>query len=161
LIAPVYDATPPLVEHLAVTQALVGTPIRITATITDPSGVEYVALWFREVGIDAFQAIPMRPDGGDVYAAEIPAQSRPGTVEYHILAVDRWQNLGREPAISEHAIGVGLASPLSGLPIALLAVLIGVSTAVSVVLVLFVLARRRRRFGEKATNPPEPKAPPP
>src|SRR2546428_12501329 len=57
----------------------------------------------------------MRPQGGDVYRADIPPQNRPGTVLYHILANDRWGNNVRDPSSAEHQVQVhSISEPIGG-----------------------------------------------
>src|SRR2546428_3644982 len=57
----------------------------------------------------------MRPQGGDVYRADIPPQNRPGTVLYHILANDRWGNNVRDPSSAEYQVQVhSISEPIGG-----------------------------------------------
>src|SRR5207245_5665364 len=66
LIHPVFDASPPTVVQVLATDGYVGESITVSAEITDPSGVTYAALWLQGIGLDHFDAVPMRPQGGNV-----------------------------------------------------------------------------------------------
>src|SRR2546425_305152 len=115
LMHPVFDASPPTVGQVLATDGYVGESIAVSAVVTDPSGVKYVALWLQGVGLDHFDAVPMRPQGGDVYRADIPPQNRPGTVLYHILANDRWGNNVRDPSSAEYQVQVhSISEPIGG-----------------------------------------------
>src|SRR5256885_736707 len=117
LMHPVFDASPPTVGQVLATDGYVGESITVSATVTDPSGVTYVALWLQGVGLDHFDAVPMRPQSGDVYRADIPPQYRPGTVLYHILANDRWGNEVRDPSSGDYQVQVhSISEPIGGGP---------------------------------------------
>src|SRR2546428_4010693 len=117
LMHPVFDASPPTVGQVLATDGYVGESITVSATVTDPSGVTYVALWLQGVGLDHFDAVPMRPQGGDAFRADIPPQYRPGTVLYHILANDRWGNEVRDPSSGEFQVQVhSISEPIGGGP---------------------------------------------
>src|SRR3989454_26229 len=79
-----------------------------------PRGVTYVALWLQGIGLDHFDAVPMRPQGGNLYRADIPPQNRPGTVLYHVLANDRWGNEVRDPSSGEYQVQVHSISEPTG-----------------------------------------------
>src|SRR5437879_5684475 len=111
---PVFDASPPTVGQVLAGDGYVGESITVSAEITDPSGVTYVALWLQGIGLDRFDAVPMRPQGGDVYRADIPPQYRPGTVLYHVLANDRWGNEVRAPSSGEYQVQVHSISESTG-----------------------------------------------
>src|SRR3989449_5791218 len=114
---PVFGASPPTVGQVLATDGYVGESITVSATVTDPSGVTYVALWLQGVGLDHFDAVPMRPQGGDAFRADIPPQYRPGTVLYHILANDRWGNEVRDPSSGEFQVQVhSISEPIGGGP---------------------------------------------
>lgn len=96
------DTSPPTVVQILVTGSYVADPITVSAVVTDPSGVTRVILWLKGIGQDHFDATPMQPQGGGAYRAEIPPQNRSGTVQYHIIANDRWGNEVRDPPNGEH-----------------------------------------------------------
>src|SRR5439155_16216579 len=117
LMHPVFDASPPTVGQVLAGDGYVGESITVSAEITDPSGVTYVALWLQGVGLDHFDAVPMRPQGGNLYRADIPPQNRPGTVLYHVVANDRWGNQVRDPSSGEYQVQVhSISEPIGGGP---------------------------------------------
>src|SRR3989441_5187261 len=117
LMHPVFDASPPTVVQVLATDGYVGESITVSTEITDPSGVTYVALWLQGIGLDHFDAVPMRPQGGNLYRADIPPQYRPGTVLYHILANDRWGNEVRDPSSGDYQVQVhSISEPIGGGP---------------------------------------------
>src|SRR3989442_4027731 len=111
---PGVDASPPTVVQVLAADGYVGESITVSAEITDPSGVTYVALWLQGIGLDHFDAVPMRPQGGNVYRADIPPQNRPGTVLYHVLANDRWGNEVRDPSSGDYQVQVHSISEPTG-----------------------------------------------
>jgi len=147
---PVFDASPPTVGQVLATDGYVGESITVSATVTDPSGVTYVALWLQGVGLDHFDAVPMRPQSGDVYRADIPPQYRPGTVLYHILANDRWGNEVRDPSSGDYQVQVhSISEPIGGGPAGMDANALGFLVAVpagifgALLLVAWVLRPRK------------------
>src|SRR2546427_293115 len=150
LMHPVFDASPPTVGQVLATDGYVGESITVSATVTDPSGVTYVALWLQGVGLDHFDAVPVRPQGGDVYRADIPPQYRPGTVLYHILANDRWGNEVRDPSSGDYQVQVhSISEPIGGGPVGMDANALGFLVAVpagifgALLLVAWVLRSRK------------------
>ncbi len=149
LMRPVFDASPPTVVQVLATGSYVGESLTVSAVVTDSSGVAHIALWLKGIGLDHFDAIPMRPRGGDLYRAEIPPQSGPGTVLYHILATDRWGNEVRDPSNGEYEIQVlSPSGPTGAIPGGMDAGTVGVLAAVPVAifgaLVLVAWFRLRR-----------------
>src|SRR3989475_6724311 len=117
LMHPVFDASPPTVGQVLAGDGYVGESITVSAHITDPSGVTYVALWLQGVDLDPFDAVPTRPQGGNLYRADIPPQNRPGTVLYHVVANDRWGNEVRDPSSGEFQVQVhSISEPIGGGP---------------------------------------------
>jgi len=107
----------------------------------DAGGLKAVALFFRGVADTSEQSLPMVSSGGGVYRATVPAQSRPGTLTYHIEATDVSDNVGRSPAIGDHTVVIrGAASPFP-LEIVLYAIPLA---AVAVALILLLRRRRKR-----------------
>src|SRR3989442_14082427 len=155
---PVFDASPPTVVQVLATDGYVGESVTVSAEITDPSGVTYVALWLQGIGLDHFDAMPMRPQGGDLYRADIPPQSRPGTVLYHILANDRWGNEVRDPSNGEYEIQVlSPSEPTGAIPGGMDAGTVGVLAAVPVAIFGALVAVAPFRLRRAWTpNPPLP-----
>src|SRR3989442_1184192 len=150
LMHPVFDASPPTVVQVLATDGYVGESITVSAEITDPSGVTYVALWLQGIGLDHFDAVPMRPQGGNVYRADIPPQNRPGTVLYHVLANDRWGNEVRDPSSGDYEVQVhSIADPTGAGPGGMDAITLGFLVAVAagifgaLLLVAWTLRSRR------------------
>lgn len=71
-----------------------GSPITISATVTDDRGVDYVLLYYRKTGDQAYTRLDMEQYGAkDFYTATIPASAitKPG-IEYYIQAYDNAGN---------------------------------------------------------------------
>jgi hypothetical protein len=70
------DREPPRVEHTRVPTARAGQPLRITARVSDPSGVRIVRLRYRHVTqFEDYAAVEMRPaDEPGVFAATVPGE---------------------------------------------------------------------------------------
>src|SRR3989441_3376452 len=159
LMQPVFDASPPTVVQVLATDGYVGESVTGSAEITDPSGVTYVALWLQGIGLDRFDAVTMRPQGGDVYRADIPPQYRPGTVLYHVLANDRWGNEVRDPSSGEYQVQVhSISEPTGAGPAGMDAPRVGLLVAgpPGVLGRPLVLARSRPCGQERAGAPPPP-----
>ena len=90
------DQTPPTISHIPVTTGLVGSPIAITATVTDNVLVDKVYLNFTNVA-GANSNVSMSKSG-DTYSYDIAAQTTAGTVIYFIWANDTRDNEKRTPA---------------------------------------------------------------
>src|SRR3989442_4251978 len=114
LMQPGFDASPPTVVQVLATDGYVGESVTVSAEITDPSGVTYAALWLQGIGLDHFDAVPIRPQGGNLYRADIPPQNRPVTVLQHVLANDRWGNEVRDPSSGEYQVQVHSISEPTG-----------------------------------------------
>ena len=154
-VAPKPDGLPPIIRSTPVTSADVGQPIRITANITDPSGLSNATLLYRGVDAVAFAAVPMGYVNGTNYSATIPGQPRAGTLEYVIVANDSWGNPARSPLTGETTVVI--VDPLLStiviwvLPAALGAAVIAVAA--------YLVWRRRRKTpprGEPAAPPGNP-----
>jgi hypothetical protein len=90
------DWSPPQVVHSSVTKAQAGKPLTVTAKVTDPSGVKWVRLLYRDVNqkLD-YKALPMTPAAEkDTYVATIPGEAITSTwdVMYLIEAMDNRGN---------------------------------------------------------------------
>ncbi len=82
------DTAVPTITHTAVTTAVVGNAITVSATVTDNVAVSVVHLRYRVVGISAFTEVTMTATA-NVYSATIPAADvTTAGVEYYIHAVD-------------------------------------------------------------------------
>ncbi|MEO6005041.1 MAG: hypothetical protein ABIZ04_07865 [Opitutus sp.] len=101
------DLTPPVVEGNRVTNAPVGTPMRILVHATDPSGVRSLRLRYRHVTqYEDYATLDLQPSGQpDEFVAEIPANfvESKWDVMYFIEAIDgvgngtMWPDFRREP----------------------------------------------------------------
>ena len=90
------DVEPPVVVHHRVIQIKEGQPVRLTARVTDVSGIDSVRVLYRAVDqYQDFRGIEMHPDGQkDEFAVEIPAdQINPRwDFMYLIEAIDKAGN---------------------------------------------------------------------
>jgi parallel beta-helix repeat protein len=145
------DTTPPEITHSPPDGMAMGEGIPVTANVTDANGVEAVLLYYRCVGDAAFQVLTMEWVDGDAYAATIPAQPGAGTVEYHIVATDVAGNEARDPVEGEYAIDV-TEEPLS-LPLDPVVIAAIVLIVLAVSLLLFL---RRRAGPGPQQAPPQP-----
>ena len=143
------DASPPTVVQVLVTGSYVGDPITVSAVVTDMSTVTRVILWLKGIGQGHFDAMPMQPQGGDAYRAGIPSQNRSGTIQYHIIANDRWGNEVRDPPNGEHEVQiVSLSDPTGagpgGMDANTFGVLVAVPAAIFGAMLLVAWLRSRR-----------------
>ncbi len=95
------DEDLPVIVHepIVATQAK-GAPVTVTATVTDPSGVAEVRVYFRAGGTASFTSAALTPVVGDRFTGTIPAAVVMGSaVDYYLEAVDgsEEQNLARHP----------------------------------------------------------------
>ena len=81
------DSSAPQVELTTMPAATTGTPLRFEATVQDALGAPQVTLWYRMKGED-YKSTPMHLTGTSLYAAEVPAQTVSGTMEYYLEASD-------------------------------------------------------------------------
>jgi hypothetical protein len=69
------DREPPMAKHQPVTFAPAGQPLRITAEVTDPSGVKWVRLRYRSVNQQLdYEVLPMTAEANNRYEATVPAE---------------------------------------------------------------------------------------
>ncbi len=75
-VAVTADREAPRVTHEPIASAPAETPLKVTATVQDPSGVRWVRLRYRSVNqYQDYQTLPMLPTGQkDQYRAVVPAQ---------------------------------------------------------------------------------------
>ncbi len=143
------DASPPTVVQVSVAGSYISDPITVSAVVTDPSGVTHVILWLKGIGSDHFDAAPMQAQGSGVYAANIAPQNRSGTIQYHIIADDRWGNEVRDPPNGEHETQIvslsepGGAGP-GGMDANTFGVLVAVPAAIFGAMLLIAWLRSRR-----------------
>src|SRR5436853_6176930 len=87
------DRAPPTVEHQRIALARPGTPLRIEARVTDPSGVQSVRLRYRHVTqFEEYQTLEMTPTNRpNEYAVTLPgdALSPKWDFMYFIEAIDK------------------------------------------------------------------------
>lgn len=93
------DTVGPLVQHTEIADGQpLGSPVPVTATITDPSGVSAAVLYYRDAG-GSTRFLIMTNTAGDTYEAVIPSEHiASGTMEYWILAADDEENSSTTPA---------------------------------------------------------------
>jgi hypothetical protein len=101
------DRTPPSVTHERLRLVHPGTPVRVAATVTDPSGVASVRLRYRHVTqFEDYATLEMKPTGEPgVFAATVPGDFIvPGwDFMYFLETIDRagsganWPDLAKEP----------------------------------------------------------------
>jgi len=90
------DNDPPTLAHTPITRAPAQTPLTITATVRDPSGVELVRLRYRSVTqFDDYRTLEMQPTGNDgEYRATVPGEHIPAKWDfmYFFEVMDRVGN---------------------------------------------------------------------
>jgi uncharacterized protein (TIGR03382 family) len=88
--APPVDVAPPAIVHTPVANGVpAGAPVRVTVIATDASGVPWVDLFHRRVGVAQYTEQAMTPVGADTFEATIPgADVTTGGVEYYVRAID-------------------------------------------------------------------------
>lgn len=94
------DGSPPSITHTAVDDGQPeGLSVAIAATVTDPSGVTLVKLYYRPTGFPFYQEITLTAGAGDTYTGAIPSfVVGPPSVEYYLRATDGAGNSGTSPA---------------------------------------------------------------
>ncbi|MGL1933494.1 MAG: VWA domain-containing protein [Fibrobacterales bacterium] len=98
--------TPPVVALTDETQSLIGvnnpsgTPLTLSATITDDGGLEYVSLYYRATGTVDFTQLNMYKTQGDTFTVTLPNTLSvfPG-IDFYIIAQDSNQLQGKSPKI--------------------------------------------------------------
>src|SRR5256886_10412882 len=83
---------PPAITHAALTQALKGKPVEISARLVGDTGVQGAVVMFRHAGDKEYKALPMGNLGGDDYTATIPAAMTTSDLEYYVEAFDQYGN---------------------------------------------------------------------
>jgi tetratricopeptide (TPR) repeat protein len=114
------DHDPPRITHeIPKGKKQYGSPLRIAAVLTDPSGVAHARLNYRIAGNRGYSSVNMEQDDQGGYVATIPTLSivRPG-IDYYIAA---WDNVGNGPALkgsSGRPIQIEVVGgPLPGAPV--------------------------------------------
>ena len=90
------DATAPVVQHEAVADEVsAGTPLTISATVTDNVAVDSVTLFYRSRGEAEYQRLAMERLGStDIFVATLDTDAvRQPALEYYIEAADAANNL--------------------------------------------------------------------
>ncbi|MDI6766281.1 MAG: T9SS type A sorting domain-containing protein [Bacteroidota bacterium] len=112
------DAQGPTVTHTLSATIPVNTPLVVSATITDISGISSARLYYRKGGEQSFSTLTMSPTG-NLYQATIPDSiiTLRG-LEYYIVAKDVYSNQTRLPQqgifsiqVTSTAEGVSRATP--------------------------------------------------
>jgi hypothetical protein len=83
---------PPAITHAAVTQALRGKPVEISARLVGETGVQGATVMFRRAGEREYRSLPMGNIGADDYTATIPASMTTTDLEYYVEAYDQYGN---------------------------------------------------------------------
>jgi hypothetical protein len=96
------DHDPPTQLHLPILHTKALTPVLITTTPQDPSGVKRVVLNYRSQGNRGYVAVTMEREKNGLFVATIPAQTvaAPG-LEYYLEA---WDVLGNGPGLKGSAV---------------------------------------------------------
>ena len=94
------DNDPPSISHTPVAKAVRGTPLVITARVTDPSGVFGPVLYLRKKGMGTGEYIPIKMVGSKLTQGDYTVEVPPGllgadTLEYYVEA---WDNAGNGPS---------------------------------------------------------------
>ncbi|MDO8543514.1 MAG: hypothetical protein Q7S40_23995 [Opitutaceae bacterium] len=100
------DHDPPQVEHVRLTTAKVGQPLRLTTRVTDPSGIDSVRLRYRHVTqYEDYATLEMKPTGAPgIFEATVPGEFLVPQWDFMYLveAIDRagngmmWPDLAKE-----------------------------------------------------------------
>jgi hypothetical protein len=124
-----------IIEHTPVTSAQVNQPIDIYANISSSLPLTDVKVYYMPVGSNTSLAIAMTLIAGNntngTWYVQIPAQSSPGTLYYHIWATDG-NNSAALPQSGDFAVVIQPVSELSM-----------VFAVVAMLFVVFVFRRRR------------------
>jgi hypothetical protein len=91
LTRPAFDVIAPTLMHTPVSEQIpLGNPIEITISATDNTGIKDVILFYRVIGEDNFEQLPMiRTGRHDNYAAIVPVERiRVPGIEYYVQAED-------------------------------------------------------------------------
>ena len=99
------DITAPTITHTPVTSGKEQTPMTITATVTDPSGVQYVTLYWRMGTEGAFTSVAMEKGVDNQYSATITPPTY-GTLQYYIEYADTVGNSATTDTYSVSIAGI-------------------------------------------------------
>lgn len=87
------DTRAPLIEDVAVAAANPATPPMITAVITDDwSGVEEASVYYRPIGDDEFQKVPLHAGRGGLFVARLPDGVQRRGFAYYVEVYDAAKN---------------------------------------------------------------------
>jgi hypothetical protein len=144
------DVTGPAISSVVIqpTPLLADHTISITATVSDPSGVANVTLYY-QVNATTPQVILAAAQGGGVYRATIPASAVTATsnITYYLKAFDSLDNWRKTMPTTLYVPEPTLPS---GLDPALIMVLAAAAVAVVVVIIVVWWVRRGKEAGEIA-----------
>ena len=96
----VMDASGPAIESTTVwPDTTFPGPFPVRARISDPSGVEHVAIFFK-LGTSNWDSLPADSNSGGCYYSHIPGAVSPMSIRYYLKAVDNSQrhNIATDPA---------------------------------------------------------------
>jgi hypothetical protein len=86
----VTDHEPPIVQHEPLTNVKSGKPVKIQATITDPSGVKWARVLYRGMTqFQDYQVVEMSCEG-NTFSATIPAAKLDEVTEYNDQTGAKW-----------------------------------------------------------------------
>lgn len=107
------DMVAPQIDHTAVLAATAGSPIALSATVTDNSGqVASVSLLYRRGGESAYVTVSMAAAGGETYQGTIPGAAVTARgLEYAISATD---GAGNTATSTTNRVTVSMADLASG-----------------------------------------------
>jgi MYXO-CTERM domain-containing protein len=92
------DGAGPTISHTpAAGPIAAGSPLLVSATVVDPSGVASASLYWRTQGGSTFTQVAMTRGTGDTWSATIASSSAPA-VEYYLAAADSLANGSTLPA---------------------------------------------------------------
>ncbi|MBN1351607.1 hypothetical protein JXJ21_19490 [candidate division KSB1 bacterium] len=90
------DTAPPTLEFSSPTSVAENTAIKLSANVTDISGVASVILFYKKSSDKIFSQLSMKNSGGDTYSATIPANKV--TAEGLALYIQASDNVNNPPA---------------------------------------------------------------
>lgn len=105
----IVDTTSPAIQHVPVSQALIDSPIRISALITDVDAVSDARVDYTDV-LGVHSNVSMTLVGG-LYAFDIPGQPQLGTLTYFVWTTDPSGNAARTPQFTVTVVGTDTTPP--------------------------------------------------
>lgn len=86
------DLEPPQIQHTVPTKIAPGSPLNLSATITDDGGIEEATVFYRSKQTGPFKSLPMTNTDGANYTASIPVNKKQQGVRYYIEVMDQGGN---------------------------------------------------------------------